>query len=322
VNEVLQNQSIYTITLPTPFPVGPVNVYVVRGDAIVLFDTGPKTRGAYEALEAGLKGLGLQPADLDVIIVTHGHLDHVGLLKRLVEASGAATYGHPYVVSQWTYSEEKAHQRREYFTALFKTYGVPAVEASACIEHWNSYRVYTDEAQLDHAIEEGASIAGFDTYHLPGHSPSDLVFVDRRRGLSITGDHLLPDMSPNPLMRKPLPGQAKSKSLLEFQHSLRRSRALELGICCPGHGPVFGNHREVIDRLLERHDRRTHQIRGLLRQRAMTPYAVTQKIFPRLETNYLYLGISAAIGHLEIIEEEGGAVAEMAGDLLVFRAPR
>ncbi len=298
---------IHTITLPTPFPVGPVNVYVVHSDALILFDTGPKSREAYLALDAGLSEVGLTLKDIDVIVATHGHIDHIGLLKRLVEESGADTYGHPFVVSQWIYSDEKAAQRRTYFLDLFAEYGAPEAETIACIDHWNSYREYTDEVQLDYALEQNSTLLGFTTHHLPGHSPSDLVFVHEALGFSITGDHLLPDISPNPLMRKPLPGQPKVKSLVEYRESLRRCRSLDLGHCFPGHGESFHGHQAIIDSLLRRHDRRTEHVLTLLHERPRTPYELSQLLFPRLETAYLYLGLSAAIGHLEVLEEEGRA---------------
>lgn len=311
--------AVHTITLATPFPVGPVNVYVVRGDALVLFDTGPKMDSVYEDLTHQLRGIGLRLSDFDAIIATHGHIDHVGLMRRVAEESQAATYAHAFVVSQWTYSEAKAAQRRAYFTDLFASYGAPSDETEECIDHWNSYRAYADEVTLDHALDEGDTIFGFQVCHLPGHSPSDLVFVDPERGFSITGDHLLPDISPNPLMRKPLPGKPKVKSLVEYRESLRRCRELELGLSFPGHGKSFTNHREVIDNLLSRHDRRTEHVYKLLLNRPHTPYEVCKALFPRLETQFLYLGISAAIGHLEVLEVEGRALPEHSGGLIRYR---
>lgn len=312
---------VHAITLPTPFPVGPVNVYLVHSDALILFDTGPKSREAYLALDAGLSEVGLTIKDIDVIVVTHGHIDHIGLLKRLVEESSAVTYGHPYVMSQWTYSDEKAVQRRSYFTELFAEFGVPEAQAIQCIDHWNSFREYTDEVQLDHALEQDSTLLGFTAHHLPGHSPSDLVFVHDTHRFSITGDHLLPDISPNPLIRKPLPGQPKVKSLVEYRESLRRCRALDLGHCFPGHGESFEGHQAIIDSLLRRHDRRTEHVLNLLHERPRTPYELSLALFPRLETSYLYLGISAAIGHLEILEEEGRA-QKLAQSGAVVYAPR
>ena len=317
-----QHPSVHRITLPTPFPVGPVNVYVVRGDGLILFDTGPKIDEAYDALIAALRRLHLTPSDLDAIVVTHGHLDHIGLLRRLVQESGAATYGHSFVMAQWTYGEDKAVQRRAYFSELFASYGVAEPEALECIEHWNGYRVYADDVELNHAIGQGDSMFGFDIHHLPGHSPSDLVFNDSQRGFAITGDHLLPDISPNPLMRKPLPGKPKVKSLVEYRESLRRCRELDLDLCFPGHGDPFRNHRDVIDRLLQRHDTRTAQVLALLQERSHSPYEVSRALFPRLETRYLYLGLSAAIGHLEVLEEEGRAAPVWLQDTLRYRSAK
>ena len=69
---------ISAISIPTPFPVGDVNAYVIKGDALTLIDAGLKTEEARQALIAGLKDLNLQLEDIEQIVITHHHVDHVG----------------------------------------------------------------------------------------------------------------------------------------------------------------------------------------------------------------------------------------------------
>src|SRR3979409_252996 len=74
---------IIPISLPTPFYIGPVNVYLIAEDPITLIDTGPKTNEAAEALRAGLRSAGFLTADIRRIVLTHAHEDHCGLAKSL-----------------------------------------------------------------------------------------------------------------------------------------------------------------------------------------------------------------------------------------------
>ena len=64
---------LHAIELPTPFPVGPITVFVgdAPGEPLTLIDTGPRTAEAQLALEAGLARLGYTPDELGHIIVTH-----------------------------------------------------------------------------------------------------------------------------------------------------------------------------------------------------------------------------------------------------------
>src|SRR3954453_21428548 len=80
---------IWRIVIGTPWPVGPVNVYVLDDDPLTLIDTGQRSDAALAALEAGLAALGRRVEDLERIVVTHQHIDHCGLAGLLVERSGA-----------------------------------------------------------------------------------------------------------------------------------------------------------------------------------------------------------------------------------------
>src|SRR4051794_10540083 len=87
---------VHGLSLPTPFPIGAVNVYLVEGDPLTLVDSGPKADVSRAALEAGLAGLGYRVEDLRRIIITHHHVDHMGLAAEIAGRSGAEIWTHPY----------------------------------------------------------------------------------------------------------------------------------------------------------------------------------------------------------------------------------
>ena len=86
---------IIAIELPTPYPVGPVNAYLLPGPPITLVDCGPKSSEAQAALEAGLRTAGVGFADIRRLIITHGHIDHFGLAATVAAAGGAEVCAHP-----------------------------------------------------------------------------------------------------------------------------------------------------------------------------------------------------------------------------------
>src|SRR5881392_1246442 len=74
---------IIPITLPTPFYIGPVNVYLIKDDPITLIDTGPKTKETVDVLRAGLRNAGISISDIRRIVLTHAHEDHCGLARQV-----------------------------------------------------------------------------------------------------------------------------------------------------------------------------------------------------------------------------------------------
>src|SRR3989304_19903 len=82
---------IYHIKVPIPDnPLGYLNCYVLRGKrGWLMIDTGWDTQGAFNALENGLKEIGLAFTDIETIVVPHVHADHFGLAGRIKQVSPA-----------------------------------------------------------------------------------------------------------------------------------------------------------------------------------------------------------------------------------------
>ena len=86
------------IELPSIFPVKSVNAWLFKDPEPVLIDCGEKTDLSWNALEKGLKREGLSIADLKKVIITHGHLDHMGMANRITQHSDAEIWVNEYNV--------------------------------------------------------------------------------------------------------------------------------------------------------------------------------------------------------------------------------
>lgn len=318
IEHTLKKLGVVCLPLSTPFPVGPVNVFLIKQDSLILVDTGLRTDESYEELSAGLRENGYAVSDIDVIIVTHGHRDHMGLLGRLLEESDAIAYAHPLVKEQGEDTEDRTEARRQFYLDIIEEFGVPREIREQTNSLYDRFRAFSSPFTIEHEVQDEGEALDFTAYYVPGHSPSDTLFVNRERGFSLTGDHILTATNPNPLLRRPEPGEPREKSLVEYQQSLRRSRELDLGICCPGHGDAFGNHVAVVDRILERQETRSQQVVKLIRQGQHTPYAISRALFPKLPVPHLHLGLSIAVGHLEVLEERGELCSSHQGQILTF----
>lgn len=307
--------------MPTPFPVGPVNAYLVKTDPLILIDAGVKTDDAWEALNEGLAAAGYEPRDLGMILLTHGHLDHMGLTNRLVEASGAETYAHPHVVEQVRRFEESDETARAFWVDIMGEFGVPPEVIETVKAEQASYKTFGEELVIGHGVEDGQQVGPFKALHVPGHSASDTLYVSEEAGIAFTGDHLLQTMRPNPLIRRPKHGEPRPKSLIQYRRSLQRTLKLNVEVCYPGHGGPIHQHRDLIGRELARHDRKANDILGLMRDRdELTPYTLSRMLFPKLDVTKLYLGLSVAVGFLELLEERGQAVSAHREGVLYYSA--
>ena len=116
---------LHALPLPTPFPVGPVNAYLAEGEPLTLIDTGPKDDATRAALAAALKVHGHRLEDIRRIILTHHHVDHVGLAGEIAARSGAEGLAHPYTLP-WLadYAAERA-RHEPFFQQVWREGGVP-----------------------------------------------------------------------------------------------------------------------------------------------------------------------------------------------------
>src|ERR671929_2209888 len=80
---------IHCLPIPTPFAVGRVNCYLIEDEPLTLLDTGPNSGRSLDELEAALRAHGHRVEDLERIVVTHQHTDHLGLVGILARRSGA-----------------------------------------------------------------------------------------------------------------------------------------------------------------------------------------------------------------------------------------
>lgn len=199
---------VHCLAVPTPFAVGRVNCYLIEDEPLTLLDAGPNSATSLTALQAALRERGHAVEDLQRIVVTHQHIDHIGLVQILAERSGAEVCALD-LLAPWLADYRRQMEENDRFSAeIMLRNGIPQDVVHALRAVSASFRAWGAAAHVTRPLAEDDSLQfasrSWRVLHRPGHSPSDTVFFDEASGELFGGDHLIKHISSNPLLSKPL----------------------------------------------------------------------------------------------------------------------
>ncbi len=205
---------IHRLRIPTPFAVGRVNCYLLEDEPLTLIDTGPNSGKALDELQGQLAQRDHSIDDLELVILTHQHIDHLGLVEIVVEHSGAEVAALGLAAGRLAGFGEEAEREDSFAVELMLRNGIPQEVAYALQSVSRSFRGWGARAEVTRPLEDGQAMPFRDrtlqALHRPGHSPSDTVFWDEQRRILIAADHLIAHISSNPLITRPLDGSQRA----------------------------------------------------------------------------------------------------------------
>jgi glyoxylase-like metal-dependent hydrolase (beta-lactamase superfamily II) len=319
--------SVHTLPVPTPFAVGRVNCYLIEDDPLTLVDTGPNSATSLTTLERELAEHGRKVEDLERIVLTHQHIDHIGLAQILADRSGAEVVALE-ALAPWlaTYGDNMEHDDR-FAETIMARHGIPEDIRYALRAVSAQFRAWGAKVEVTTTVAEGDMLAfagrSWSVHHRPGHSPSDTVFYDAQRGELIGGDHLIGHISSNPLIARPLDGKSdeRPQALRIYMDSLTATRAMELSLVWPGHGDPVTEHRTLIDERFRLHERRAEKLHGLIAKQPRSAYELAQAMWGNVAVTQAYLTLSEVLGHTDLLLNDGRVrEAEGADGVVRFEA--
>jgi glyoxylase-like metal-dependent hydrolase (beta-lactamase superfamily II) len=301
---------IHRLRIPTPFAVGRVNCYLLEDEPLTLIDTGPNSGKALDELQGQLAERGRSIDDIELVILTHQHIDHLGLVEIVVEHSGAEVAALGLAAERLANFSEDAEEEDSFAVDLMLRSGIPQEVAFALQSVSRSFRGWGSKAEVTRPLQDGEKLAFHDrtlqVLHRPGHSPSDTVFWDERRRILIAADHLIAHISSNPLITRPLDGTSqRTQALVAYIDSMKKTREMPAEIVLSGHGEPIVDHVALIDDRLAKHERRKEKIYALIAERPRSGYEIAQAIWGNVAVTQAFLTLSEVIGHADLLLNEG-----------------
>jgi glyoxylase-like metal-dependent hydrolase (beta-lactamase superfamily II) len=305
-------------SVPVPMPQSSLRyvlVYLLELDGgVAMIDAGWDTDAAWEALNGGLAKAGFAIGDVRAVLVTHIHPDHYGLAGRVREQSGAWVALHPADAAilplRYLQTDDLLAAMRVHLTEN----GVPDEPMESMFGASMPVRPFVNVVLPDVLLEDGdkVQLPGWDLQAVwtPGHSPGHLCFYDGRRRALLSGDHILPRITPNISFHP----QQTPNPLADFLDALDKVAALEVDEVMPAHEYRFLRLAERVVQLKRHHEERFAEIVAALADHpGATAWDVTVGLtWSRSWSDIAFWMQRAALGetlaHLIVLESRGVAV--------------
>ena len=314
-------EGVYQLEVPMERnPLGKTFSYLLT-DSKTLIDTGVPTDYAYRALERQLEEHGLKPQDIERVILTHLHNDHIGLAEAFQE-HGAE------LVASTVAAEKQARVQDEYRNLYELTVGETRLFGGA--EYLNflarfvyAFRDVPRPLKIDRTLKDGETLdlGGYKLKVIwtPGHAQEHIVLHDPANRLLFSGDHVLPKITSHVALHS----YEQRDPLGEYLSSLDKVKDLDVETVLPGHEWTFHNLRERIEQLHVHHGRRLQEMRDALRDGEKTVYQVGSMVhwdsrpWPEMSFWTKRMAATETYAHLVYLRNRG-EVAEKKRDGVLY----
>ncbi len=271
-------------SIPVPIPDNPLRyvlVYALEldGGGVAIVDAGWDTDEAWGALTSGLREAGGSVSDVRAVLVTHIHPDHYGLAGRVREASGAWIGLHPHdavmLDSRYGDTDDLLHT----MVGFLADSGVPEDKLPDLAFASMALKSMVTMAKPDVLFEDGTMVdlPGWPlrTVWTPGHSAGHVCFYSAEQRLLLSGDHILPRITPNISVH----AQQFPNPLGDYLESLAKVRDLDSDEVLPGHEYRFADLAGRVDEITAHHAERLEEIVGVVRQHpGSTAWEITLRL--------------------------------------------
>ncbi len=312
-----QVDGILPIILPTPpghDKLKTVNMYAVGKGPITLVDAGAKTPAAFESLKNQLNNAGFGFGDVERIVLSHRHGDHVGMAAKIMESAGHPVECFLHKEDERYMSIEKKTGRvwgwNEQINEFFVNAGMPDPVIKTVRQGYKFLENIADPLDSVSFLENdqvfSAGSHRLKIIYSPGHCPGNCCIYDVDQKILFSGDTIVKHIIPVAVMElnKERLWQSNYLSLKALISTLKRLSKLDIRHVFPGHGESIDNPKPLIDSYLSYYEKIKMRIYKMIRDKKHTIYEMAHKLYGHHEGMAAYFALSEIKVYLEILIDE------------------
>lgn len=320
IEEISPN--LFMITLPVPLEMKHVHVFaLLHGGKATLFDAGLNTPETISGLAAALQAIGKSIQDVDRVFITHTHTDHYGIAGLIRARSGASV--HISAIGRLALRQDR---QGALLTGPMRTFylrhGLSEQEIAPLEPIFRDIAGYATPLEADDCLELGLheTVGGrtIEIIPTPGHTAGHVCFFFRAEGILLSGDHVLPEITPNLSPDFFIPA---FRPVTSFLHSLARVGALPVTRTYPAHGTPIADLGGRIEEIICHHRERKGRILAAAQGGRETAALIARAVFGgHLREFDRFLAVNETFAHLQELESEGRIKSREQEGRLVYRA--
>ncbi|OLO26619.1 hypothetical protein BTR23_22620 [Alkalihalophilus pseudofirmus] len=314
------------IELDTGSPVGAINTYLVYGEKLTLIDTGANLEKNWILLKDALRKFQLTIQDIDQILLTHHHVDHVGLLDRILEVHPIPVLGHPNNRHWLLPDKQFVEWHHEFFQTFLSEFDIPAELCDAGKRFFDNLQPLScHRVELSLEINEGDPIPGLPDWQIietQGHAQSHISFYREKDQLLIAGDHIINHISSNAAIEPSVVRNLeRTKPLIQYMANLKKCANIPIDTVLSGHGSTVNNLPELVTDRFYDIDKRASHIKEIIDDHCKTGFDIINDLFPpRTVKEQLMLVVYETAGHLDLLIERGEVEEIKKNNIIYYRS--
>ncbi|PLR81224.1 MBL fold metallo-hydrolase [Bacillus sp. V33-4] len=302
---------VFPIIVPVLSSLNSINFFLFRKDqTLILIDAGLNNEECWQALELALAQNGFTLKDISQIILTHHHIDHVGLVNRIVSKTQVPVYAHRASKPRLKRDSDFLNMRADFFSQLYKEMGCGDAghKQSAYLRaSINKNKMHKIEGPIFEIT--GKQWMNFEIIEVPGHAPDQITFFEKERKWLFAGDLLIEHISSNALVEPDENGK-RLMTLSQHRKSLDNCLSLDIDHVFPGHGTLIRNPQQLIKKRLDGIESKAAKFAALIESGISTGSKLAQVYYKEKYSQQFSLVMSEIIGHLDYLEMNGRIVKE------------
>lgn len=305
-NVNVNDEKVIPVIVPVEDGLKSINFYIAKhGQSLSLIDAGLNNEACWDSLISTLQKYGWNFSDLTEIILTHHHIDHIGLVNAIVAKHPIPVYASPISLPRLKRNQAFLEMRMEFYAKLYEEMGCGEVGKQrvaflkkSIVENQNQ----AIEAEIHEITDE--RLFHFDVLEYPGHAPDQLAFYDRKQKSLFAGDLLIQHISSNALVEPDECGN-RLPTLSQHVHSLKQCNELQMELVYSGHGEIIHQPHELIKNRLNGIEDKSERFFSMIQSGITTANELAQTYYKKRYKSLFQLVMSEVIGHLDYLEAKG-----------------